>query len=123
VKVALLDDYLDTLRTLTRLAALAGHNVTVWRDHTDDDGVLADHHVAAEVLVPICERTRLTAALLARLPALGLISRDDHSLELAEACIWPGHPQSAVSTHTPFGRTARSGPLGIGTYASGRSVR
>src|SRR3954453_21387873 len=36
VKVAILDDYFDTLRTLDCFSKLADHDVTVWTDHTDD---------------------------------------------------------------------------------------
>jgi D-3-phosphoglycerate dehydrogenase len=75
VKIAILDDYLDTLRTLSCFRTLAGHDVTVWNDHTDDVNILADRLADAEVLVLIRERTRLTADLLERLPALRLISQ------------------------------------------------
>ena len=74
MKVAILDDYLDTLRTLSCFATLAGHDVTVWRDHTDDGDVLADRLADAEVLVLIRERTRITDDLLERLPRLRMIS-------------------------------------------------
>ena len=40
--VAILDDYTDTLRTLPCFDKLAGHEVTIWNDHTDDLDVLAE---------------------------------------------------------------------------------
>jgi D-3-phosphoglycerate dehydrogenase len=75
VKIAVLDDYLDTLRTLSCFGRLAGHDVTVWNDHTDDVDVLGDRLSDAEVLVLIRERTRIGGELLERLPALRLISQ------------------------------------------------
>jgi len=75
VKVTILDDYLDTLRTLSCFALLDGHDVTVWTDHTDDVDVLADRLRETEALVLIRERTALPGALLERLPALRLISQ------------------------------------------------
>jgi len=75
VKISILDDYADTLRTLDCFAKLEGHEVTIWTDHVQDDDVLAERLKDAEVLVLIRERTRIGAALLARLPKLKLISQ------------------------------------------------
>jgi D-3-phosphoglycerate dehydrogenase len=36
VKIAILDDYFDTIRTLPCFRKLDGHEVTVWNDHTQD---------------------------------------------------------------------------------------
>ena len=36
MKIAILDRYFDTLRTLPCFAKLAGHEVTVWNDHVQD---------------------------------------------------------------------------------------
>ena len=41
MRVSILDDYFDTLRTLPCYAALAGHAVTVWTDHVQDTDALA----------------------------------------------------------------------------------
>src|SRR4051794_847711 len=35
VRIAILDDYRDTLRTLPCFEKLADHDVTVWTDHVD----------------------------------------------------------------------------------------
>ena len=75
MKIAILDDYFDTLRTLRCFGVLAGHEVTVWNDHVQDMGVLVERLKDAEVLVLIRERTRIEAALLERLPKLRLISQ------------------------------------------------
>ena len=75
VRVAILDDYFNTLPTLDCYARLASHEVTVWNDHVDDLDVLAERLRDTEVLVLIRERTRITRALLERLPNLRLISQ------------------------------------------------
>ena len=75
MKVAILDDWFDTLRGLPSFAKLAAHDVTVWTDHTDDVGLLAERLAETEALVLIRERTAIRADLVARLPNLRLISQ------------------------------------------------
>ncbi|MEO3433340.1 D-2-hydroxyacid dehydrogenase family protein [Inquilinus sp. CAU 1745] len=75
MKVHILDDWFDTLRTLPSFARLAGHEVTVWNDHEEDVGGLAARLADADALVLFRERTAITAELLDRLPALRLISQ------------------------------------------------
>ena len=75
MKIAILDDYFDTLRTLPCFAKLAGHDVTVWNDHVQDVDRLAERLKDAEVLVLIRERTQIRTPLLERLPKLRLISQ------------------------------------------------
>ncbi len=75
MKVHILDDWFDTLRRLPCFKKLADHDVTVWTDHVEDPGVLADRLAEAEALVLFRERTRITADLLTRLPRLALISQ------------------------------------------------
>jgi len=75
MKVSILDDYFDTLRTLPCFAKLAPYEVTVWNDHTQDIDVLANRLRDTEVLVLIRERTKIQAPLLERLPQLKLISQ------------------------------------------------
>ncbi len=75
MKIAILDDYFDTLRTLGCFATLAGHEVTVWTDHAQETDILAERLKDAEALVLIRERTKITAALIERLPNLRLISQ------------------------------------------------
>ncbi len=75
MRVAILDDYFDTLRTLPSFAKLAGHDVTVWNDHVQDTDALAARLKDAEALVLIRERTKIGADLLGRLPKLKLISQ------------------------------------------------
>jgi len=75
MKVTILDDYFDTLRTLPCFQKLNGHDVTVWSDHVQDDDVLANRLRDTEALVLIRERTSIRAPLIARLPNLRLISQ------------------------------------------------
>jgi D-3-phosphoglycerate dehydrogenase / 2-oxoglutarate reductase len=75
MKITILDDYFDTVRTLPCFEKLAGHEVTVWNDHVQDVGALADRLRDTEVLVLIRERTQIREALLERLDALRLISQ------------------------------------------------
>jgi D-3-phosphoglycerate dehydrogenase / 2-oxoglutarate reductase len=75
MKVAILDDYHDTLRTLQCFGKLAGHDVKVWTDHVQDTDGLAAGLKDAEALILIRERTRIRAPLLERLPKLRLISQ------------------------------------------------
>jgi len=75
MKVTILDDYFDTLRTLECFKKLAGHEVTVWNDHVQDLDVLAERLRDTEALVLIRERTKIRAPLIARLDQLRLISQ------------------------------------------------
>jgi len=75
MKVHILDDWFDTLRTLPSFRLLDGHEVTVWTDHCDDVETLAARLAPAEALVLFRERTAITAPLLERLPNLRLISQ------------------------------------------------
>ena len=75
MKIAILDDYFDTLRTLDCFRQLDEHDVIIWNDHTDDVGVLAERLRDAEAIVLIRERTTVSSTLLERLPRLRLISQ------------------------------------------------
>lgn len=75
MKVDILDDWFDTLRTLPCFERLAGHEVTVWTDHVQDEDGLVERLAGTEALVLIRERTPITGGLLDRLPRLRLISQ------------------------------------------------
>jgi D-3-phosphoglycerate dehydrogenase / 2-oxoglutarate reductase len=75
VKVSILDDWFDTLRSLRCFDKLAAHDVTIWNDHVQDIDVLAERLHACEALVLIRERTEMRTPLLERLPKLRLISQ------------------------------------------------
>jgi D-3-phosphoglycerate dehydrogenase len=75
MKISILDDYHDTLRTLRCFTKLAGHDVTIWNDHVQDVNALAERLRDTEALVLIRERTQIQAPLLERLKNLKLISQ------------------------------------------------
>jgi D-3-phosphoglycerate dehydrogenase len=75
MKISILDDYHDTLRTLQVFNKLAGHDVTVWNDHVQDTDALAKRLADTDALVLIRERTKIRKPLLERLPRLKLISQ------------------------------------------------
>src|SRR5919198_2985782 len=75
MKVSILDDYHDTLRTLDCFTKLSAHEVEVWTDHVQDVDSLAERLRETEALVLIRERTEIRAPLLRRLPRLRLISQ------------------------------------------------
>jgi D-3-phosphoglycerate dehydrogenase / 2-oxoglutarate reductase len=75
MRVSILDDYFDTLRTLPCFGKLAGHEVTVWNDHVENIDQLAQRLHDTEALVLIRERTKIRTPLLERLPHLKLISQ------------------------------------------------
>ena len=79
MNVAILDDYLDVVPTLSSFAefARAGrHRVTVWKEHTKDASVLAQRLAETDALILLRERTPVTAELLARLPRLKLVTQN-----------------------------------------------
>jgi D-3-phosphoglycerate dehydrogenase len=75
MKISILDDYFDTVRTLACFQKLNGHEVTVWNEHVQDTDALAARLKDTECLVLIRERTKIQAALLERLTRLKLISQ------------------------------------------------
>jgi len=75
MKISILDDYHDTLRTLDCFRKLAGHEVEIWNDHMQDVDALAARLARTEALVLIRERTQIRAPLIDRLDRLGLISQ------------------------------------------------
>ena len=75
MKIAILDDYFDTLRTLPCFRKLDGHDVTIWNDHVQEVDALAGRLKDTEALVLIRERTAIRAPLLERLEKLKLISQ------------------------------------------------
>jgi D-3-phosphoglycerate dehydrogenase len=82
VRVAILDDWFDTLRTLPCFEKLAGHDVTVFTDHIGDTETLARRLAAAEALVLIRERTEIRAPHIDidTCTALGIVvSSDQHA--------------------------------------------
>ena len=75
MKISILDDYFDTLRTLDCFHKLDGYDVTIWNDHVQDVDALAERLRDTDALVLIRERTQIRTPLLERLPKLRLISQ------------------------------------------------
>jgi D-3-phosphoglycerate dehydrogenase len=75
MNITVLDDWQNTVRTLPAFARVAGHQVTIWNDHTKDVEVLAKRLADTEALCLIRERTPIRAPLLERLDRLRIISQ------------------------------------------------
>lgn len=75
MKIAILDDYQDAVRSLDCFSLLDGHDVKVFTNSTRGLGQLAIRLAPYDALVLIRERTAFPAALLAKLPNLKLISQ------------------------------------------------
>jgi D-3-phosphoglycerate dehydrogenase / 2-oxoglutarate reductase len=74
MKITILDDYQDMVRTLVSFKKLAGHDVTIWNDHARSDDVLTQRLKDTEALVMIRERVYIQAPVLDRLDKLRFIS-------------------------------------------------
>ncbi|WP_295861244.1 D-2-hydroxyacid dehydrogenase family protein [Xanthomonas sacchari] len=75
MRILIADDYQDAVRHLPCFARLQAHSVQVLTALAPDRETFVRHAAEAEALVLIRERTRIDAALLARLPKLRLISQ------------------------------------------------
>ena len=75
MKIAILDDYQDSVRHLDCFKLLDGHDVKVFTNSTRGVGQLAIRLADFDALVLIRERTVLSKALLDKLPKLKLISQ------------------------------------------------
>jgi len=88
MRITILDDYFDTLRTLACFRELAGNDVTIWNDHVQDLDALA-------------QRLADTEALVGLMVALSRLAADHgeriESLDLNPVIVHPaGHGASAV---------------------------
>ncbi|AZO75843.1 MAG: D-2-hydroxyacid dehydrogenase family protein [Mesorhizobium sp.] len=102
MRVAIINDYQDVVRTLNCFSKLEGHDVSIWTDIVDDIDVLADRLSDADVLVLMRERTRIDENLLRRLPKLKLISQNGHIPHIdLEACDRHGVIVSSALTSRP----------------------
>jgi D-3-phosphoglycerate dehydrogenase len=75
MKIAILDDYQDSVRHLDAFNLLAGHDVKVFTNTARGAGQLAIRLAEFDALVLIRERTNFPKALLEKLPNLKLISQ------------------------------------------------
>ena len=111
MKVAILDDWFDTLRGLPCFEKLAGHDVTVFNDHETDTDKLAERLAPFEAIILFRERTSIRRALVEKLPNLKLISQrsvyphididacSDHGV-LVCSNMHGGTPSYAASEHS-----------------------
>ncbi|MEF0942973.1 D-2-hydroxyacid dehydrogenase family protein [Rhizobium sp. BR 362] len=102
LRIAILDDYQDVVRTLDCFSKLRGHEVTIWNDAVADVDVLAERLATADALVLLRERTKVDEALVSRLPNLKLVSQNGHvpHIDLA-ACTRHGVLVSSALTQRP----------------------
>jgi D-3-phosphoglycerate dehydrogenase / 2-oxoglutarate reductase len=75
MRITILDDYFDTLRTLSCFRKLEAHHVEIWTDHVQETVALAERLKDTEALILIRERTEIRAQLLEQLHSLRLISQ------------------------------------------------
>ena len=75
MKIAVLDDFQDCVKTLDFFARMAAHEVMVLTRHVSDPQELADLLAGVQALVLIRERTYVDEALLSRLPDLKVIAQ------------------------------------------------
>jgi D-3-phosphoglycerate dehydrogenase len=75
VKIAVLDDWQDTVRTLPAFAKVRDHDVTIWNDHTKDVDELARRLKDVQAVTLLRERTPIRAPLIERLDRLRIISQ------------------------------------------------
>ena len=107
MKISILDDYHDTVRSLPCFEKLTGRDVTIWNDHVQDTDALAERLRDTEVLVLIRERTTIGRPLLARLPELRLISQRSVYPHIdVDACTELGIAV-ATGTRIPFDNSSR----------------
>lgn len=75
MKIAVLDDYQDSVRKLSCFQLLQGHDIKVFNNTVKGVGQLAARLSDVEAVVLIRERTRITRQLLEKLPRLKIISQ------------------------------------------------
>ena len=148
MKIAVLDDYQDSVKHLVSFALLKDHQVAVFNQTFSEDE-LVEKLKDVEILVLIRERTVITESLLQRLPSLKLISQTgkvsnhidptichQYGVEVAEGVGSPVAPSElcwalimAASRHIPTyvnqlqqGQWQSSKELGLGRTLNGQTL-
>jgi len=104
MRVVIPDDYQDIVHTLQCFQTLRGHEVIRHREPARDLAEFERRLHAAEVIVPIRERSRFPRALIERLPNLKLISQTGRSTRHIDvaACTKHGIVVSAGTHASPI---------------------
>ena len=103
MKIAVIDDYQDALRSLECFARLQAHEVTVFHDTLTDPLQLADRLKPFDAVILTQQRSPFPRALIERLPALKLISqtgRNTAHIDL-DACTAQGVAVAAAGSGSP----------------------
>ncbi len=75
MKVAIIDDYQDAVRTLSCFPRLAGHEVRAFKEPETDPARVVERIKDYEAVLLTQQRTRFTRAMVEKLPNLKLISQ------------------------------------------------
>lgn len=79
MKIAIPDDYQDLVHTLQCYRTLQGHEVVRYPTPAPDEAEFVRRLAAAEAIVPIRERSRITRRIIEQLPNLKVISQTGRS--------------------------------------------
>jgi D-3-phosphoglycerate dehydrogenase len=103
MKIAVIDDYQDTFRTLRCYPKLKGHEVLVYNDTEKDPARLAERLKEAEAVILTQQRSPFPRAVIERLPKLRLVSQTGRSIGHIDiqACTEHGIVVSAVGSGNP----------------------
>jgi D-3-phosphoglycerate dehydrogenase len=102
--IAIPDDYHGVVSKLDCLKKLSGHDVRIFREVAPEAGTLVSNLRAAEVVVPVRERTRYTRELIGQLPNLKLFSQTGRSTRHIDvaACTERGIVIAAGTNASPY---------------------
>ena len=102
--ISIPDDYHGLVSSLDCMQLLAGHDVRIHREVAPPEDVLIRNLRDADIIVPVRERTRFTATIIAQLPKLKLFSqtgRSFHHIDVS-ACNAHGIAITAGKHASPF---------------------
>lgn len=102
--IAIPDDYHGVVSQLDCLKKLSGHDVRIFRDVAPSTETLVANLRAADIVVPVRERTRYTRELIGRLPGLRLFSQTGRSTRHIDvaACTERGIAIAAGTNASPY---------------------
>jgi D-3-phosphoglycerate dehydrogenase len=102
--IAIPDDYHGVVSKLDCLKKLSGHDVRIFRNVAPGSATLLANLRAADVVVPVRERTRYTRELIGQLPRLRLLSQTGRSTRHIDvaACTERGVVVAAGTNASPY---------------------